>query len=57
MAVSLNATKAIPMEEIRVARDFLDVFPEDLPGMPLDSDIEFIIDPVPGTTPISKRPY
>jgi hypothetical protein len=57
MAVNLNATKAIPMEEIRLVRDFLDVFPEDLPGMPLDRDIEFIIDLVPGIAPISKRPY
>jgi hypothetical protein len=57
MAVSLNAKKAIPMEEIRVVCDFPDVFPKDLPGMPLDRDIEFIIDLVPGTAPISKRPY
>jgi hypothetical protein len=57
MAVNLNATKAIPMEEIRVVRDFPDVFPEDLPGMPLDLDIEFIIDLVPGIAPFSKRPY
>jgi hypothetical protein len=57
MAVSLNAMKAILMEEIRVVHDFLDVFPEDLPGLPLDRDIEFIIDLVPGTAPISKRPY
>jgi hypothetical protein len=57
MAVSLNATKAIPLEEIRVVHDFPDVFPEDLPGMPLDRDIEFIINLVPGTAPISKRPY
>jgi hypothetical protein len=57
MAVNLNPTKAIPMEEIRVVRDFPDVFPEDLPSMPLDRDIEFIIDLVPGTAPISKRPY
>jgi hypothetical protein len=49
--------KAIPMEEIRVVHDFLDVCPEDLPGMPLHCDIEFIIDLVPGTHPISKRPY
>jgi hypothetical protein len=57
MAVSLNATKAILMEEIMVVRDFPDVFPEDLLGMPLDRDIEFIVDLVPGTAPISKRPY
>jgi hypothetical protein len=57
MTVSLNAMKSIPMEEIMVVHDFPDVFPEDLAGMPLDHDIEFIIDLVPGTAPISKRPY
>jgi hypothetical protein len=54
-SVILNTTKAIPMEEIRVVHDFPDVFPEDLPDMPPDHDIEFIIDLVPGTPPISKR--
>ena len=34
-----------------------DVFPEELPGMPPDRDIEFVIDLVPGTAPIAKRPY
>jgi hypothetical protein len=33
------------------------VFPEELPGMPLDKDVEFIIDVMPGTRPIAKRPY
>jgi hypothetical protein len=28
-----------------------------LPGIPLDRDVEFIIDLLPGTAPISKRPY
>jgi len=41
----------------RVVDDFLDVFPDDLPGMPPDRDIEFIIDLLPGTKPIAKRPY
>jgi hypothetical protein len=36
---------------------FADVFSDDLPGMPLDRDIEFIIKLQPGTAPISKRPY
>ena len=45
------------MEDIRVVCDFSDVFPDDLPGMPPDQDIEFIIDLLPGTAPISKRPY
>ena len=32
-------------------------FPEELPRMPPDRDIEFVIDLVPGTAPIAKRPY
>jgi hypothetical protein len=42
---------------IRVVRDFLDVFPEELPGMPPDREVEFVIDLLPRTAPISKRPY
>ena len=37
--------------------EFPDVFPDDLPGMPPDRDIEFIIELLPGTAPIAKRPY
>jgi hypothetical protein len=40
-----------------VVKDFLDVFPEELPGMPPDTEVEFVIDLLPGTAPISKRPY
>jgi hypothetical protein len=40
-----------------VVRDFLDVFPEELPGMPPDREVEFVMDLLPGTAPISKRPY
>jgi hypothetical protein len=36
---------------------FPDVFPEELLGMPPDREVEFVIDLLPGTTPISKRPY
>jgi hypothetical protein len=42
---------------IRVVRDFPDIFPEELPGMPLDREVEFVIDLLPGTAPISKRTY
>jgi hypothetical protein len=37
--------------------EYPDVFPDDLPGMPPDLDIEFSIELLPGTAPISKRPY
>jgi hypothetical protein len=53
----LNHTKAIVLEDIRVVQDFPDVFPEELPGMPPDRDMEFFIELLPGTPPISKRPY
>jgi predicted aspartyl protease len=44
-------------DNIRVVRDFSDVFPEELSGMPPDREVEFVIDLLPGTAPISKRPY
>jgi hypothetical protein len=53
----LNQTKAIALEDIRVVRECPDVFPTELPGMPPDHDIEFLIELLPGTPPISKRPY
>jgi hypothetical protein len=37
--------------------EYLDVFSEELPGMPSDCDIEFSIELLPGTAPISKRAY
>jgi hypothetical protein len=46
---------ATSLEEIPVLCDYPDVFPDDLPGMPPDRDIEFVIELQPGTTPISKR--
>jgi hypothetical protein len=45
------------LEDIRVVSEYSDVFPEELPGMPPDRDVEFVIDLLPGTAPISKRPY
>jgi hypothetical protein len=40
-----------------VVRDFPDVFPEELPGMPPYREVEFIIDPLLGTAPTFKRTY
>ena len=44
-------------KEDPVVDEFPDVFPDDLPGMPPDRDIEFIIELLPRTAPIAKRPY
>ncbi|GKV53533.1 hypothetical protein SLEP1_g60053, partial [Rubroshorea leprosula] len=45
------------LKDIPVVREFPDVFPEDLPGLPPDREVEFAIDLVPGTGPVSKAPY
>jgi hypothetical protein len=45
------------LEHIRIVCEYPDVFLEELPGMPPDRDIEFSIQLLPGTAPISKRPY
>jgi hypothetical protein len=45
------------IQDIPVVYEFLDVFPEDLPGLPLERDVEFVIELKPGTAPISRRSY
>ena len=51
------STKATALEDIPVVCEYPDVFPEELPGMPPDREVEFIIELMPGTAPISKQPY
>jgi hypothetical protein len=53
----LKQTKVTALEAIRVVQEYPNVFIEELPGMPPDRDIEFLIELLPGTPPISKRPY
>jgi hypothetical protein len=45
------------LDQVPVVYEYPDVFPEELPGMPPDRDIEFIIELVPGTAPIVQRAY
>ncbi|WVZ93872.1 hypothetical protein U9M48_039825 [Paspalum notatum var. saurae] len=49
--------EAPALATIPVVCDYPDVFPKELPGLPPDRDVEFRIDLVPGTAPVSKRPY
>ncbi|XP_027082397.1 uncharacterized protein [Coffea arabica] len=46
-----------PLEKIPVVKDFPDVFPEDLPSLSSDWEIEFEINIIPEANPISKAPY
>jgi hypothetical protein len=55
--VVLNHLDAAPTMDVRTVSEFPDVFPEELSGMPPDPEIEFVIELVPGTAPIFKRPY
>jgi hypothetical protein len=55
--MALNQLDAASTMDVRTVSKFLDVFLEELPGMPPDREIEFVIEQVPGTTPIFKRPY
>jgi hypothetical protein len=43
--------------DIPVVCEFPDIFPNDLPGLPPDQDVEFKIELLPSTAPISRRPY
>jgi hypothetical protein len=53
----MSALEAKSVEEVPVVCEYPDVFPEELQGMPPDRDVEFVIDLLPGTEPIAKRPY
>ncbi|WVZ51970.1 hypothetical protein U9M48_003067 [Paspalum notatum var. saurae] len=53
----LHQMEAKPTEGIRVVCEYPDVFPEELPGMPPDREVEFLIELLPGTAPIAKRQY
>jgi hypothetical protein len=46
-----------PVKKILVVYEYADVFPDELPGMPTDRNIEFAIELQSGMAPISKRPY
>jgi hypothetical protein len=45
------------IQDIPIVCEFPDVFSEDLPGLPLERDVEFVIELKPGTAPVSRRSY
>jgi hypothetical protein len=54
---AIDVLPSLKIHDVPVVCDFPDVFPEELPGMPPNRDVEFVIELVPGTAPVSKRPY
>jgi hypothetical protein len=55
--MAIDSKEPDSLEIIKVVSEFLDVFPEDLPGMPLERKVEFAIELLLGTASISKRDY
>nr|GFC82784.1 reverse transcriptase domain-containing protein [Tanacetum cinerariifolium] len=45
------------LKDVPIIRDFPEVFPDDLPGIPLARPVEFQIDRVPGVVPVAWAPY
>ncbi|GKF81336.1 putative reverse transcriptase domain-containing protein, partial [Tanacetum coccineum] len=52
-----DKSKEKRLEDVPIVRDFPEVFPEDLSGIPLTQKVEFQIDLVPGATPVARAPY
>lgn len=50
-------SQVVDLEHLPVVREFPDIFPKDLPGLPLEREIEFGIEVVPSTQPISISSY
>jgi hypothetical protein len=57
LQASIYVAVANSLDEIHVVHEYMDVFSDDLSGMPPDRAIEFKIELRPGTAPVSKRPY
>jgi len=51
------AMQVVPLTQIPIVCEFLDVFLDELPGLPPDREVEFAIELEPGTAPISRRPH
>ena len=58
LAMVLDSKRGqVDVEKIPVVRDFPDVFPEELPSIPLEREVDLAIEIVPGTVPMSRAPY
>ena len=52
-----SKVNALMFENIPIVQDFMDVFPEEIPGLPLRRDIDFTIELILGASPILRAPY
>ena len=47
----------VDLEKVPVVRKFPNVFPKELPGIPLEREVDLSIEIMPGTAPVSRAPY
>ncbi|GKC00081.1 putative reverse transcriptase domain-containing protein, partial [Tanacetum coccineum] len=52
-----DKSKKKRLEDVPIVRNFPEVFPEDLPGLPPTRQVEFQINLIPGVAPIARAPY
>ncbi|XP_052181994.1 uncharacterized protein LOC127794784 [Diospyros lotus] len=57
MSVVVKGGDELVVNDVKVVKDFLEVFPDDLIEMPPEQEVKFTIDLVLGSAPISKSPY
>ena len=58
LALVLDSKRGqVNLEDIPVIKEFFDVFPKELPGLPHAREVDLAIEVLPGTTPISRAPY
>ncbi|TYK02476.1 DNA/RNA polymerases superfamily protein [Cucumis melo var. makuwa] len=55
--VAVMQREKLKPDDVLVVKEFLDVFPDDLSGLPPNREIKFTIELLPGTTPILQAPY
>ena len=55
--VSQSEGEGLSVDKVRTVKEFQDVFSEELPGLPPNREVEFGIDLLPGTAPVSIAPY
>ena len=58
LALILDSKRGqVDVEKIPIVREFLDVFPKELPGILFEMEVDLSIEIVLGTTPMSRAPY
>jgi hypothetical protein len=54
---AIDVLPPLEIHDVPAVCDFPDVFPKELTGMPPDRSVDFVIELVSGTAPVSRRPY